>query len=162
MRSALRDSCVASSSSGTTSTKPRPGGGAIRRASGGSPPSAIVKPPRIAAATLSGCPSISTASGSSVSASIGRPATARPAASPATIAALELPVPEASGTRLTSVKRRPSPVSPLARRNDCTTRLVASAGSTSAPIPSIVTSSGPEPCSTTTSLRSGSATPRQS
>ena len=41
-----------------------PRGGAIRRASGGSPPSAIVNPPRIAAATLSGCPSISIASGS--------------------------------------------------------------------------------------------------
>ena len=51
-----------------------------------------------------------------------------PAASPATIAALELPVPERSGTRFVSVKRRPSPVWPLARRNAWTTRFVASAG----------------------------------
>ena len=53
---------------------------------------------------------------------------ASPAASPATIAALELPVPDRSGTRFVSVKRSPSPVSPLERRNDCTTRFVASAG----------------------------------
>jgi len=70
----------------------------MRRRSGRSPSSASVNPPAIAAATLSGCPSSGAARASNSSSPCGLPCRTRAAASPATIAALDEPVPAPSGT----------------------------------------------------------------
>ena len=90
-----------------TSTNASPAGGSMRRSSGRSPSSASVKPPAIAAATLSGCPSSGAASAISSSVPCGWPWSASAAASPATIAALDEPVPACSGTALLHAEREP-------------------------------------------------------
>ena len=134
----------------------------MRRTSGASPSSASVNPPAIAAATLSGCPSMGAASAISSSAPCGRPCSARPAASPATIAALDEPVPDCKRTSLCMRNARPSSGPSQTSANERTTRLDSSQGSVAAPSPVTLTASGPGRRSTSTTLRIGSATPRQS
>ena len=137
-------------------------GGSILRTSGCSPSSASVNPPAIAAATLSGCPSIGAASVISASVPCGRPCSASAAASPATIAALDEPGAGLERHLVAHVEREPVEGPSQTWANERTTRFEASLGSASAPWPVTVTSSGPGRRSTSTTLRNGRATPRQS
>ena len=98
----------------------------MRRRSGASPSRASVKPPAIAAATLSGWPSIGAASAISSSLPCGLPCRASDAARPATIAALDDPVPDSSGTSLRMRKARPSSGPSQTSANERTTRFDAS------------------------------------
>src|SRR4029077_2102049 len=120
---------------------------------------ATVTPPRSAAATLSGCPSSTAASGSG---SASRPHQARPAATPAAIVAALEPSPRASGMRFRIANASPAGSAPAAA-NARTNRLDSSAGRPSAPSPSTATATpSPPGADTTTSFRSSSATARQS
>ncbi len=101
------------------------------------------------------------AGASSAAGSSGTPASALAAARPATMAALDEPSPDASGTGLCADSAT-SASGPPARTNAWATRFVASAGSVAAPSPSTATVSGPGRRSAVTVSRRGSATPRQS
>src|SRR6185437_5001409 len=157
--SAARARVVSSSSAAITHTKST---GQERSRSARAPSAAVqatVTPPSSAAATLSGWPSSAAASGSG---SASRPAQACPAATPAAIVAALEPSPRASGMRFRIANESPAGSAPAAAKAR-TNRLAPAVATPSAPSPSTRTSPASPPATdTTTSLRSSSATARQS